>query len=143
MKVLKVALKIDSIIQGLLLLAFIVNAINGLITFKFEYFNIGQLYLMFFLGVWQVTSAVVLFISTRDHKRKSYLRLVLSYFFVWALILVPSGDLTFLPFGEYIGMNLIYIYFYCVPLVIGTYYFSITYKNMIRSHYFRRSFWDI
>ena len=140
MKVLKVALKIDSIIQGLLLLGFIVNAINGLISFKFENFNIGHLYLMFLLGVWQVSSGIILTASTQDPKRIKYLGLVVLYFLLAFLI---SSVINLLPLTKSISNIVIGIYCYCIPLIIGTYYFSITYKNMIRSHYFRRSFWDI
>lgn len=143
MKVLKVALKIDSFVQGLLLLGFLANAINGLIQFKFESFNIGHLYLMFLLGVWQVSSGIILAISLKDENRAKYLLLVLSYFLFWVVIYAISMMFDYLPFGEILSQGLICTYAYCLPFLIGTFYFSITYKNMIRSHYFKRSFWDI
>lgn len=148
MKVLKVALKIDSFVQGLLLLGFLINAINGLIQYKSFYFIVGHLYLLSILGVWQVSSGLILALKVKDENRAKYLLLVLYYFLFWVVIYAISMMFDYLPFltgqvRETLGQALICIYGFCVPVLIGTYYFSITYKNMIRSHYFKRSFWDI
>lgn len=144
MKVLKLCLKIDTLIQGLLLSAFLINGLAYLFTFD-EKAGLFHLNLMFLLGTWQILSGIIFAIRMKgDKRRKNYLAACLLYF---ALAIIPFGFASLLAEIPVVGENIAMIsgmtYLLGVPLLLAVYYFKITFADMAKAHYYRRSFWDL
>lgn len=144
MKVLKICLKIDTIVQGLLISAMIINGFGYLFTFASES-GLFHLYLMFLLGAWQVLSGFIFSAWMKgDVRRIHYLGMCTLYALGGMVTLFTSRALTHLPmFGEEIATAFGMTYAMGVPLLLAAYYFKITFGDMSKTHYYRRSFWDL
>ena len=145
MKLLKFCLKIDTIVQGLGIMALLIAGLSYLFTFDGEP-ALFFLMIMLYLGVWQVLSGIIFFTWMKgDEKRGRYLFYCILYFLViFFFIALLTQGLNIIPLiGEQVGRAFGFSYMICVPLLLAGHYFQITFADMARAHYFKKSFWDL
>ena len=148
MKLLKICLKIDTFVQGLALTALLICGLSYLISFDSNsaiYPAVFSLYFMMFIGIWQFLSGIIFSTWMKgDSRRKNYLLYVL-WFFVFAIFISQIAELLHLIpiIGEFTARAFASSYLIGAPLLLAGHYFHITFSDMTRAHYYKRSFWDL
>jgi 4-hydroxybenzoate polyprenyltransferase len=140
MKAIKIALKLDTFIQGVVILATIVALVA--LAFNKEYS--GYAWKAFFtLGGVQILSAIGMGLALYDSKRGEHIAYSLGYFLGFVLLLpILSG------FAAITNLNTTTIvlggmYMFGIPAFLAIKYFNMTVRDMIRVNTVRRSFWDL
>ena len=125
-KAIKIGLKVDAFLQGVLLLGIIGFGITSLIYSGFVY--LYGLMLLAFLGFWQVFSALVFGFALRDVALRGLYLLGVLGFFTTNFILTVSDIL--LPMKGFAYVVLALSTLSVASLTIR--YFSITIQDMVR-----------
>lgn len=141
MKVLKIALKVDTFVQGLAILF----GLGSVCAFAIDK-NDGWIALTAFvlLGVVQILSAIILSLTLKDRKRGIHIAHSVAYFVCYIIVLPLIGLI-----GELLQLNQIFAFALCalyiigVPIYLAIRYFKITVGDMVKVNTLHRSFWDI
>ena len=141
MTALKIGLKLDTFIQGVIILSGAVAL--GMFAYDSDH---GWLALTAFcgLGIAQVLSAIILSIGVRDKKRPLHLLHVLLYWLGYMVVLIPgSFVLSYLNAPEEISVSFAIAYIIGVPIFLAIRYFKFTIGDMTKVNTLHRSFWDL
>lgn len=139
MKGIRFALKLDTFIQGVVMLF----VIAGLIACIINIDHFGLAWKSFLaLGSVQVLSAIGMGLARHDVKRGAHLWYSLAYF-IGFIILTP----ILAGLGELINYTPTLIlgglYVFGIPAFLAIRYFKMTVRDMIAVNTVRRSFWDL
>ena len=141
MEALKIALKLDTIIQGIV----IIFGIGSLIAFAIDGKN-GWIALtaFFLLGGVQVLSAIIMGIALKDKRRSDHILQSLFYFLAYIPVFVFLSAISELIYiSEIIAIVLCASYIIGIPIYFAVRYFRMTIRDMIKVNTLHRSFWDI
>lgn len=141
MKALKIALKVDTFIQGIAILI----GIGSLIGFAIDKDN-GWIALSAFclLGALQVLSAIIMGIALKDKRRFTHILQSVLYFGAYIIVLPIIGfatEIFNLPEGIFLILCALYII--GIPIFFAIRYFSMSMRDMIKVNSYHRSFWDL
>ena len=140
MKAIKIALKLDTFIQGVVILATII-ALAALAINK-EYS--GFAWTAFFtLGGVQVLSAIGMGLVLYDSKRGEHLAYSLGYFLGFIFLLPILSGFIFITNLYNTALVLGGMYMFGIPAFLAIRYFNMTVRDMIKVNKVRRSFWDL
>ena len=140
MKGIKFALKLDTFIQGVVLL-FLIGA---LIAYAINQEYAGLAWKAFFaLGGVQILSAIGMGISLHDPKRGDHLGYSFAYFFGFILLVPILGGFVSITHLHTTALFLGGIYMFGIPAFLAVRYFNMTVQDMIKVNTVRRSFWDL
>lgn len=96
------------------------------------------LYGLFFIGVWQVLSGIILASVFKNKLRLWYLLGVVGFFVVAGLVNYLLKSLGTIAAGDFR-----YLLWMVIPLGIGTWYYIITYRDWRNAKEQLQTFWDL
>ncbi len=130
-------LKVDTLVQGLVLVSITLLAIISFLTQ--QGFIVFSLFGLLLLGGWQVLSALVIGFGFGQKNRLQYLAGVFLYLgaVIGLLSLFSYWDVSFLQEITYVTGLLV------IPYLISWWYFYQSYTDLSQRFKIPRSFWDI
>ena len=145
MKTLKRVLYVDVIGQSIIFLPMLVCFFFALITFDFEKFVPAIAFGQFFLGIWQLLSAIILAIAWKDKWRIRYLKLVLLWFTSMLLgsFLFATVSLSQTNTGQQLDSGVYYFLMFCIPNIMAFYYYQYSIKQWRQVKNRPVSFWEL
>ena len=130
-------LKIDTFIQGLVLVGITLMAIVGLISQ--QGLIVFSLFGLLLLGLWQLISALVIGFGFGQKNRLQYLLGVVIYLAIVIGLLSLSSYLNIHWLGQFVYI----VGLLLVPYAIGWWYFFQSFTDLSQRFKIPRSFWDI